>query len=101
MDSLVINGLLIEEYVQEMYTIIDRIVDELETMINLKNDLVWDSQNKEKLLTIYDTKLKEYHLFANKCLSLISFIENYTSEYEQCSKNLKSRFERINESLNR
>ena len=94
-ESIVINGDEVISYVSVMYKHIYHFYEELKKMSLMRKNLVWESENKKKLLTMYDDMIMEFMKFANNMVEYIEFLEKYVDGYEEVLEEIKHEFKKL------
>ena len=94
-DNLRIDGDAINNYMYDMLTILNNFIDDIGLMKSYEKKLVWESNNRDMLISDYNKDLKEYYDFANNAYKIVAFLESYVSEYSDHINEIKIKLDNL------
>ena len=100
MNNLVINGKQINSYMLSMVKLLNEYLEEIDNMMSYKEELVWESDNKEIFVNTVDNNLKKHYLKIKKLYEMVIFLDGYLNEYSDCIKEVKNKFDKLDNMFN-
>ncbi len=100
MNNLVINGKQINSYMLSVLKLLDEYLEEIDKMLLYKNELIWESNNKDLFVNIVESNLKKHYLKIKKLYEIVIFLDEYLSEYSDCVENIKNKFNKLDNLFN-
>lgn len=101
MNNLVVKGEQINSYMLSVLKLINEYIEEIDTMLLYKNDVVWDSDNKDIFMETLEKNLNDHYLKIKKMYNIVSSLNNYLSDYNDCIEDIKSNFDKLDNKFNK
>ncbi len=100
MNNLVINGIQINSYMMSVLKLLNNYLEELNTMLLYKNNLDWESDNKDLFINTLENSLKNHYLKIKKLYEMVLFLEEYLNDYSDCIDEIKNKFNKLDNLFN-
>ena len=93
--EIVVDGENLVIYISKMLTFLDSFHDEIIQMQKLKEELIWESPVRDKIISQYDTLLMQYVAIGNKLITYIEALNDFMEEYNEAVEEVKDKFKKI------
>lgn len=95
MDRLVVNGNEISEYVDIVTKYIDDFIVIVKEIDKKKDSLVWESDNYDKLIALYDMMIKKYLKYIDRMINLMKFLNNTINRYDDSLLSINNEYKKL------